>query len=251
MSRIIGIIPARMGSSRFPGKPLARLNDCPMIEHVYRQTANCRLLDDVAIATCDKEIAEAAAGFGANVIMTSSSHVRASDRVAEAVGDDPAEIVVMVQGDEPMIQPEMISAVVAPMLNDGMLGCVNLATIIQSEAELKDPNTIKIVMDCSGNAIYLSREPIPTTYLNPFKKGKWFKQVCIIPFRRDMLLRLATLPQGNLEMLESIDMLRLLENGLPLKVVTTDVYTHAVDTIEDLNLVESILKNRAQSDLKG
>ena len=135
MTRILGVIPARMGASRFPGKPLAPIHGRPMLEHVYRRSAACPLLDEVVIATCDDEVAHAATGFGARVIMTSARHERASDRVAEAAADDPAAIVVMIQGDEPMIAPGMIAAAVTPLVSDPSLACTNLAAEIESEAD--------------------------------------------------------------------------------------------------------------------
>jgi len=243
MKRIIAVIPARMGSSRFPGKPLASLCGRPMLEHVFRRTAACTLLDEVVIATSNEEIAHIANGFGAKTAMTSATHERASDCVAEASASDPAEIVVMVQGDEPMIRPEMIAAAVAPLLEDPSLSCVNLAAPIRTEQELRDPNTIKTVIARSGQALYFSREPIPTTNARPFEVGGWFKQVCVIPFRREALQRFASLPRGPLEAAESIDMLRFLENGIPVHMVQTEINTHAVDTPGDLELVASLIEN--------
>ena len=131
MTRIIGVIPARMGSTRFPGKPLAKIRGLTMLEHVYRRSRACALLDEVIIATCDHAIARAADSFGARVAMTSASHDRASDRVAEATAREPADIIVMIQGDEPLIRPEMIESAVTAMLRDPSVGCVNLASIIR------------------------------------------------------------------------------------------------------------------------
>src|SRR5262245_37442662 len=249
MRPIIAIIPARMGSSRFPGKPLARILGRPMIEHVFRRASMCVLLDAVYIATCDEEIRRVAEGFGAPVLMTSSAHERASDRVAEAaasldavasLGDD---IVVMIQGDEPMITPEMISSAVAPMIEDPSVNCVNLARRIANWAEYIDRNTIKVVMDVRGDALYFSRSPIPTLDFANVEQGAAFKQVCVIPFRREFLHEFARLPQTPLERAESIDMLRLIESGRRVRMAPTDTDTHAVDTVEDLRLVESLMKD--------
>jgi 3-deoxy-manno-octulosonate cytidylyltransferase (CMP-KDO synthetase) len=212
-----------------------------MIEHVFRRTSACTLLDEVIIATCDDEIASAAAEFDAKFVMTSAKHARASDRVAEAIANVPADIVVMVQGDEPMILPEMIAAAIQPLLDDPAIHCVNLASPIRSVEELNDPNTIKVVVTKAGSALFFSREPIPTPKIRQFKTGDWFKQVCVIPFRRETLQRFASLPQGPLESAESIDMLRLLENGIPVQIVKTMIYTHAVDTPDDLTLVAAML----------
>jgi 3-deoxy-manno-octulosonate cytidylyltransferase (CMP-KDO synthetase) len=230
-----------MGSSRFPGKPLASLCGRPMIEYVYRSAAACAELDDVVVATCDNEIARAAERFGARVVMTSALHERASDRVAEAAGNDSADIVVMIQGDEPMIRPEMISAAVAPLLADRSVVCTNLAADIRSEEELVDPNTIKIVLARDGRALYFSRQAIPTRVNGTFDSGEWLKQVCVIAFGHDGLRKFRTLQPGRLEKAESIDMLRFLEHGVPVHVVRTEFLTYAVDTPKDLALVERLL----------
>jgi 3-deoxy-manno-octulosonate cytidylyltransferase (CMP-KDO synthetase) len=214
-----------------------------MVEHVYRRTIACTLLDDVIIATCDSEIAAAARAFGARAVMTSNAHERATDRVAEACSGLEADIIVMVQGDEPMIQPSMIASALEPLRQDAAVKCVNLATPIRSENAVRDPNTIKIVMRHDRRALYFSRQPIPTPDRTTFAVGAWFKQVCVIPFRHDALHCFARLPQGPLEMAESIDMLRFLENGVPVHVVTTDIETHAVDTPGDLELVASLMTN--------
>ena len=238
---IVAVIPARMGSSRFPGKPLAPILGSPMIEHVYHRTAQCKKLESVYVATCDEEIRQAVERFGGQVIMTSASHERASDRVAEAAQGLAADIVVMVQGDEPMVIPEMIDSAVAPMLDDPNIRCVNLAKPIDSEEEYRDPNTIKVVMDRNGDALYFSREPVPTLRILDFSKIPVFKQVCIIPFRRDALLEFARLEPTPLEQAESVDMLRFLEHGYRVRLVPTDVTSHAVDTPADLALVESVM----------
>ncbi len=235
--RAIGVIPARMGSSRFPGKPLASLGGRPMIEHVYRGTVGSPLLDEVVIATCDPEIVEAAASFGARGVLTSPAHERASERVAEVSAADDAEIVVMVQGDEPMVVPSMVDAAVRAMGAHPDIACVNLSTTIADEFEARDPNTIKVVTSMDGRALYFSRSMIPAAFV----PSAVLKQVCVIAFRRPALLQFPSLPRGPLEQLESIDMLRFLENGVPVLVERTDVKTHAVDTAADLELVSRLM----------
>ena len=247
MTRIVGVIPARMGSTRFPGKPLAAIHGLTMLEHVYRRSQACALIDDVIIATCDDAIARTAESFGARVARTSISHDRASDRVAEATAREPADVVVMIQGDEPLIRPEMIETAVAAMLREPSVGCVNLASIIHSEREVRDPNTIKVVMTRDRRALYFSRQPIPDCGPRPFAKGLFLKQVCVIPFRREALASFATLPRGPLEDLESIDMLRFLENGLPVHIVTTAIQTHAVDVPGDVAVVETLMSQNPWS----
>ena len=241
--KIVAVIPARMGSTRFPGKPLASLLGRPMIEHVYRRTAMCPELDDVMVATCDQQIMDAVNAFGGKAIMTSSAHQRASDRVAEAAEYFSADIIVMIQGDEPMTYPQMIEGSLTPLRNgDQQTACVNLTARIQTEAEFADPNTIKVVMDADGFAVYMSREPIPSRHLQPFDQLAAFKQVCIIPFTAASLQEFIRLPPTPLEVAESIDMLRFIEHGRKVKMVETQYATHAVDTAEDLKRVEKLLQ---------
>ena len=241
--KIVAVIPARMGSTRFPGKPLAPILGHPMIEHVYRRTAMCPVLDDVFVATCDQQIMDAVNAFGGRAIMTSNSHQRASDRVAEAAENFSADIIVMVQGDEPMTHPQMIASSVTPLrMGDKQITCVNLTARIQTEEEFTDPNTIKVVMDADGFAVYMSREPIPTRHIQSFEQLAAFKQVCIIPFTAASLQEFIRLPPTPLEVAESIDMLRFIEHGYKVKMIQTEYATHAVDTLEDLKRVEELLQ---------
>ncbi|MBS0424904.1 MAG: 3-deoxy-manno-octulosonate cytidylyltransferase [Proteobacteria bacterium] len=239
--KTIAVIPARMGSSRFPGKPIAKILGRPMIEHIYKRVAMSQSLDATYIATCDEEIREVAEGFGARVIMTSDTHERASDRVAEAVVYLDADLVVMVQGDEPMTHPHMIDTAVAPFKDDPNLGCVNLVRKIEHEADYLDINTIKVVMNQQNDALYMSRRPIPSLAKSGFADTAAYKQVCIIPFRRSTLYQYTHLTPTPLEQLESIDMLRLLEHGMQVKMVPTEFNTQAVDTPEDLARVEKLM----------
>ncbi|ARO87031.1 3-deoxy-manno-octulosonate cytidylyltransferase [Nitrosospira lacus] len=246
--KTIAVIPARMGSSRFPGKPLSRLLGRTMLEHVYKRVALSKALDATYIATCDEEIRRAAQGFGAPVIMTADTHERASDRVAEAAAGIDAELIVMVQGDEPMTHPEMIDAAVEPFRHDPQLGCVNLVRSIDNKADFYDVNTIKVVMNQQGDALYMSRQPIPTapastqSSQSDFVHPCAYKQVCIIPFRRKTLIEFARLPSTPLEQLESVDMLRLLEHGYRVKMVRTSFNTQAVDTQADLERVAGLME---------
>lgn len=240
---IIAVIPARMGSSRFPGKPLAPILGKPMIEHVYRRTLMAKELNAVYIATCDREIAEATESFGGKVIMTSAAHQRASDRVAEAIQHLSADIVVMVQGDEPMITPAMVSASVGPFREDSTVICTNLTTRIKSAEGFQDRNTIKLVMDQRKNALYFSREPIPTESLLGMDRIPAYKQVCVIAFTREGLQEFTGLSPTPLEQAESIDMLRFLEHGIPIRLVEIEGETHAVDNPADLARVEELMRH--------
>lgn len=246
---MITIIPARMGSSRFPGKPMADINGKPMIGHVYDGVKGCSLVNKTVVATCDQEIFDYIESIGGESVMTSSSHDRASDRCAEALsiieGRDGVEyeIVVMVQGDEPLTKSEMISEAIRPMLSDQSINVVNLLGKIETRDEFYDPNCIKVVVDNSLNAIYFSRSPIPNKV--DLSKEYYGKQVCVIPFRRSYLYKYIELKPTPLEISESVDMLRILEHGDFVRMVKTNYMNQAVDTIEDLRKVEKIMSEDA------
>ena len=243
---ILALIPARMGSSRFPGKPLAKILGKPMIGHVYERIATCDLLTKTVVATCDQEIANYIESIGGEAVMNSDCHERASDRCAEALAvleekdDIRYDIVVMVQGDEPMTHPDMIKEAVTPMLDDTGIKVVNLIAQIKTIEEFEDRNCIKVVTDLEGNAIYFSREPIPTRQ-NQQDVPKQ-KQVCIIPFTREFLLEYIELEPTPLEIAESVDMMRVLEHGYKVKMIPTEYNTHAVDHPEDIPLVEHMME---------
>lgn len=244
---ILALIPARMGSSRFPGKPMAKLAGKPMVGHVYERVSRNILLTTTAVATCDVEIADYIRSIGGRAIMTASHHQRASDRCAEALEvierEDGAEydIVVMVQGDEPMTHPGMISEAVNPMIEDPTIQIVNLLGKIESTAEFEDRNCIKVVCDLESNALYFSREPIPTRSMVPVVNMG--KQVCVIPFRRNFLLEYTRMASTPLEIAESVDMMRVLEHGMKVRMVPTKHETRSVDTPGDLAAVEQLLTN--------
>lgn len=241
--KIIAMIPARMGSSRFPGKPLTPILGKPMIEHVYRRVVGCERLDSTYIATCDEEIRTAAEGFGAPVLMTADTHERASDRIAEAAQATDADIIVMVQGDEPMIFPDMVDAAVAPFLADKSVGCVNLSRRIEDLLEFENPNTIKVVANLENHAMYMTRAPIPTLTGGGLADTIALKQVCVIAFTRSELELYTQLAPTPLERYESVDMLRLMEHGRIVHMVPTDRDTLAVDCPEDVLRVEALLRN--------
>lgn len=243
--KAVAILPARMGSTRFPGKPLAKLLGKPMIQHVWERVSRAKGLADTVVATCDPEIADACRAFGAPFVMTSSAHERASDRVAEAAKTVKADVYVLVQGDEPMTSARMVDAALAPMLADPAIACVNLAGRILTEAEFDDRNCIKVVMDLKGDALLMSREPIPTRRIGPWGTFPAWKQVCVMPFRADALALYARLEPTPLEKAESIDMLRFLEHGVKVRMVPTADASHAVDTPQDLLRVEALMRAAA------
>ncbi len=244
---ILALIPARMGSSRFPGKPMAKILGKPMIGHVYERVARSALLTHTAVATCDQEIFDYIESTGGKSVMTADTYERASDRCAEALLKLEQEygirydIVVMVQGDEPMTHPDMIAEAVQPMLDDPSIQVVNLLGRISHLSEFEDRNCIKVVCDLNLNALYFSREPIPTRCkVADLPMGK---QVCIIPFRRDYLLKYTSLAPTPLEIAESVDMMRVLEHGDRIRMVPTRHNTFAVDTPADLVRVESLMRD--------
>jgi 3-deoxy-manno-octulosonate cytidylyltransferase (CMP-KDO synthetase) len=244
--KILTLIPARMGSSRFPGKPMARILGKPMVGHVYERVARSPVATLTAVATCDAEIRDYIESIGGVAVMTGEQHERASDRCAEALlklekqNNTRYDIVVMVQGDEPMTHPEMITEAVAPMQADAALKITNLLGEIHDIAEFEDRNCIKVVCDLKSNALYFSREPIPTRA--KVKDIPMGKQVCVIPFRRDFLIEYTKLAPTPLEIAESIDMMRVLEHGMPVRMVPTRHDTRAVDTPEDLKRVEELMR---------
>jgi 3-deoxy-manno-octulosonate cytidylyltransferase (CMP-KDO synthetase) len=245
---IIGIIPARLASSRFPNKPMADILGMPMIGHCYKRSKLSDLLDDVYVATCDNEIFEYIERIGGRAVMTSGSHTRASDRTAEALlkiesmTGRKVDIVVMLQGDEPMVTPEMIQAATQPLIDSPEIKISNLYTNIHTLEEFEDPNEVKVVVNSFKFALYFSREPIPSR-----KKGitnvPMYKQVCVIPFKRDFLLEYNNMEETPLEIIESVDMMRILENDMRVKMIFTDQDTYSVDTPEDLEKVVEKMKN--------
>lgn len=245
---IIGIIPARLASSRFPNKPLAKIHGMPMIGHCYLRSKMCESLSDAYVATCDQEIFDYIVSIDGKAIMTANTHERASDRTAEALlkieksNGKKVDIVVMIQGDEPMVMPDMIDKSVEPLVEDKNVLISNLMARIKTKEEHEDPNEVKVVVDKNNFSLYFSREPIPS-----WKKGAkdvlMLKQVCIISFQRDFLLQYNQMEQTPLEIIESVDMNRILENGLKVKMVMTEHNTYSVDTQSDLEKVEKHMKN--------
>jgi len=245
---IIGIIPARMSSSRFPGKPMEKIHGMPMIGHCLKRSEMCKALNDVYVATCDKVIYDYIRDIGGKAIMTSSNHERASDRVAEALlkiekkTEKRIDIVVLLQGDEPMTTPKMIELAIKPLVDNKNIMISNLYTKISSIKDFENPNEVKVVLNKHENAIYFSREPIPSR-----KKGvesvPMFKQVCVIPFKRDFLISYNEMEQTPLEIIESVDMMRIIENGLDVKMVYIEEDNCSVDTFEDLQNVISLMKH--------
>lgn len=246
--KVIALIPARMGSSRFPGKPMTKINGIPMIEHVYRRVNKSKALLTTYVATCDKEIFDHIKKIDGNVIMTSKKHTRASDRCAEALTKieklkkTKFDIIVMVQGDEPMTTSYMIEQSLKPFKKDKSVKVVNLFSKFENINEFINTNTIKVVRDIKNDAIYFTRN-LDKKYF--FSKNKRVgKQVCIIPFRREYLLKFIKFKATFLEILESIDMWRFLENNINVKMIKTNSLSFAVDHHSDIKKTKKYLPNK-------
>lgn len=245
MTRILCVIPARMASSRFPGKPLAPLLGHPLVLHVYDR---CRLsdrIDRLIIATCDDAIRRAARDHGAEVVMTAETHPGCVDRVDEAVsrpdvdlGDD--DLVLMAQGDEVLVGPDMMAAVIDAYAAS-KAPVVNLASPILDDADREDPNVVKVVAAADGRALYFSRAPIPSRARD--KDAPAFQQTGVIGFSKAFLRRFGKLERTPLEIAEGIDMMRTLEHGYPIRMVFTDRVTIGVDTPADLTRAERMLRD--------
>lgn len=213
-----------------------------MLQHVYERSSLARYLVSTIIATDDERIAATARGFGAKVRMTRSDHLSGTDRVAEAVSSETAEIIVNIQGDEPLIDPDAIDAAILPMVHDPDLTMCTLKKRIEDIREVHDANVVKVVTDRSGDAIYFSRCPIPHHVEPPPSRTGYFKHIGLYVYRRDFLLGYSTLPVGPLEMAERLEQLRALENGHRIRVVETDCESLGVDTPQDLERVSKLFE---------
>ncbi len=244
MKVVIGI-PARMGSTRFPGKPLCNILGKTMIEHCYRRCSLSKYATDLFVATCDEEIKQSVEDFGGVAIMTDSNIQRPGLRVAaaaETLSLDDDDIVVVVQGDEPLVHPEMIDLAIQPLLDENDVYVSNLFAKL-TEDEWKDPGEIKVVCDMSMNAMYMSRAPIPSID-HEEQRTTWYKQVCIMPFRWHFMKRFNhVLKPTPLELQESIEMNRAIQHGYKVRMVPSPYVSKSVDTESDRIMVEKLMKN--------
>jgi 3-deoxy-manno-octulosonate cytidylyltransferase (CMP-KDO synthetase) len=241
----LGVIPARLASTRFPAKALAKIAGKPMIQHVFERASMARHVQLVIIATDDDTIYDAARRFQAPVMMTCADHASGTDRVAEVASAHPHDIVVNIQGDEPLIDPEAIDTAIRALLDDPQVPMATLKKQIRDPVDITNPNVVKVVTDESGRAIYFSRSPIP------YDRGGgavYFKHIGLYVYRRDFLLGYSGMPVGPLERAERLEQLRALENGHSIRVEETDYDSIGVDTPEDLarvaGLVEALVKKR-------
>lgn len=242
LHHIIGLIPSRWGSSRFPGKPLHLIAGKPLVQHVWERVSRCSRLDDVAIATDDQRIFDTAVAFGAKVIMTSPDHPSGSDRLAEAVQSFPsATHVVNIQGDEPLIDPALIDRLADALVSDEALSMATVACPISAQEDLDNPNIVKVVLAGNGDALYFSRSVIP--YARHPRIAPPLRHLGIYAYRRDFLENYVRWEPTPLEQTESLEQLRALENGARIRVILTDHVSVGVDTPEQAAQVEQILLN--------
>jgi 3-deoxy-manno-octulosonate cytidylyltransferase (CMP-KDO synthetase) len=257
--KAVAVIPARYASTRFEGKPLADILGKPMIQHVYEGVCQSRLIEDVFVATDDERILEAVQRFGGKGVMTSSEHLTGSDRVAEVAQKLKSEIIVNVQGDEPLIRGRMIDKAIRPLLLDEDLLMSTLMTKIEEVTDWLNPNVVKVAVDQKGHALYFSRSPIPfprdlniERLLSARSGGKRialksvFKHLGVYVYRRKFLLRLTKMKPTPLEELEKLEQLRVLENGYRIKITAVNYEPFSVDTPEDLQKVVAFLSQPSQ-----
>lgn len=239
--RIVAVIPARMGASRFPGKPLAPILGLPMIEHVRRRVALSPVVDEVVVATCDECVVDTVAAAGGVAVMTADTHERCTDRVEEAAGAIDADIVAIVQGDEPLFDPDVLEALVQPLLDDPSVQVTNLVSVITDEADLHDEDIVKAVLRLDGDIMYFSRSPVP--FLRVRAGAPMYRQTGISAFRTSFLHEFSALAATPLEIAESVDFLRILEHGRPIRAVVYDRQTLGVDREDDVPPVEAVLRD--------
>jgi 3-deoxy-manno-octulosonate cytidylyltransferase (CMP-KDO synthetase) len=239
--KILGVIPARYASSRFPGKALANVDSRTMLQHVWERVSMARYLGSIIIATDHPQILQTARAFGARAVMTRADHVSGTDRVAEvASAFEGYELVVNIQGDEPLIDPSAIDAAVLPLLEEPAIPMGTLKKPIEDPAEVSDPNVVKVVTDRFENAIYFSRAAIP--FHRDANPAVHFKHIGLYVYRRDFLLRYSELPMGPLEQIERLEQLRAIENGFRIRVVETEYESFGVDTPDDLEKVRRLIR---------
>jgi 3-deoxy-manno-octulosonate cytidylyltransferase (CMP-KDO synthetase) len=240
--KVVGVIPARYGSTRFPGKPLALINGKPMIQRVYEQVKKSTELETVVVATDHEDIKKVVEEFGGIAIMTRTDHETGSDRISEVTEIVEGDFYVNVQGDEPLIRPELIDALVQAA-KESPEAVVTAKTAIKHQEDVNNPNVVKVVTDKNGFALYFSRSANP--YNRSGVEHTYFKHLGLYGYPKDVLNKFVELPPSDFEKVEVLEQLRLLENGFSIKVVETSYDAVGVDTPEDIEKVEKILGGTA------
>ena len=238
---VIGVIPARYGSTRLPAKALAMIHGKPMIQHVYERCLKAKLLNEVLVATDDKRIFDVVINFGGNVVMTSKKHKSGTDRIGEAVKNIKCDVVVNIQGDEPMIASDNIDKAIKPFIQDKSFNVSTLCIKISDKKEISNPNVVKVVLDSNSNALYFSRSVIP--YNRDNTKSAHHKHIGLYVYRKDYLMKLIKMKPSRLELTEKLEQLRVLESGEKIKVIETKIDSHSVDTAADLRKIRKLIKS--------
>jgi 3-deoxy-manno-octulosonate cytidylyltransferase (CMP-KDO synthetase) len=247
-TKVLAVIPARYASQRFPGKPLAPIAGKPMIQYVVERVRRAGQVSQVVVATEDVRIKTAVEAFGGEAVMTRADHHTGTDRVAEVATHVKAEIYVNVQGDEPLIDPGTVDALIEAMLEEDSIQLATPCTAIAHPNDIMDPNIVKVVRDFESNALYFSRAPVPWVRDSAETvTARHWKHLGLYGFRRDALLEFPTLPPGELEHLEQLEQLRWLENGFRIRVVETDYDAISVDVPSDVPRVEKLLSEREKA----
>lgn len=244
LMKIFAFIPARYHSTRFPGKPLALIAGKPMIQHVYERALSCGELSEVFVATDDERISACVEGFGGKAIMTAKEHRSGTDRITEAAmknGLEEGDIVVNIQGDQPLFRPSVVTLLVEPLIEDSSIPMSTLRCKIADRDDVNNPNHVKVVTDAQGFALYFSRYPVPF-FRDPESRQVHYKHLGFYGFRMGFLVKFTSLPAGVLESAESLEQLRALEYGFKIKVSETTSDSIEVDVPEDVRRVEEILR---------
>lgn len=240
---VVGVIPARFGSTRFEGKVLAEICGKPMIQHIWEKAKEAKMLEDLLVATDDERVVKVVEGFGGKAVLTAAEHKSGTDRLVEAVFPIEARIVVNIQADEPLIQPSQIDILADALMSDPEIYMATLAKKIENGEDINNPNLVKVITDRDGFAIYFSRSPIP--YPGRREEAVYYKHLGLYAYTKDFLFTYVNLCDSMLEKAEKLEQLRVLENGYKIKVIETNQDTIGVDTPEDLAKVESILKGQS------
>ncbi len=244
-AKVVGIIPARYGSTRLPAKALAQVAGRPMIQRVYERAKQARVLEEVLVATDDERIADVVRRFGGNAVMTGSAHQSGTDRIAEVARQLDAQVILNIQGDEPLIHPEPIAAIAEFLLAHPAVPMATVMTTLTRTEDLANPNVVKVVVDQDGYALYFSRAPIPAvrdSSLVTRHSSPYFKHLGLYGYQRHFLLQFPTLTRTPLEQAEQLEQLRALEHGYKIRVLETTHDSIGVDTAEDLQRVETLLR---------
>ena len=241
---VVAFVPARMASSRFPGKPLVEIAGLPMVEHVRRRSALSESVDEVVVATCDQEIADVVASYGGRSVMTADTHLDCVDRIGEAIGLAPADVAIIVQGDEPLIRPQLIDAVAQGLLAVSDSGCACVLSTISNPDDMTNSDVVKAVVSNDDRLLYLTRAGVPFERRPGVVRP--LRQTGLSAFRRETLMRYVELDPSPLELAEGVGFLRMLQNGMSVHGIIVEEQTFGVDRLGDVAIIEAVLEEDAE-----